>query len=66
MTTQTPTLSPAQQVANIARALLTEAERAPFNGQLANLRTIARQLAQATAAQAAGTLAPVEQDGLPF
>ena len=40
----TKTISPAAQVANVARALLALAERRPHDGQLAELRKVAQHL----------------------
>jgi hypothetical protein len=62
----TKTISPAAQVANVARALLALAERRPHDGQLAELRKVAQHLVELADAHARGELPALADDGAPF
>jgi hypothetical protein len=60
------TIGPAQQVANVAAALVALAARRPFAGQLDEIRAVAAQLKELADRHAVGELPALEDDGLPF
>jgi hypothetical protein len=59
-------ISPAQQIANVADALVALVARRPFDGQLDEIRAVAAQLKAMADRHAAGELPALEDDGSPF
>lgn len=58
-------ISPAEQIANVISAMQATARAKPYNGQLADLRTMADQLAHMWASYQRGEL-PAVTDEIPF